>query len=109
MASGAYWINLVLFKKALYAQAGIDLSYYSSWFAQGYNPVTGQFYHQRRQKTGNYLFGDVFLNFKVKSALLFVKYQHFNAGLSGYNYYLSPDVPMQDASFKFGVKWTFYN
>jgi hypothetical protein len=109
MAEGAYWVNLVLFKKALHAQAGIDIKYYSAWYAGAYNPVTAQYYNQRLMKTGDYVFGDVFINLKVSSARIFFKYQHFNSGLMGYNYYLSPDIPMQDAAFKFGLRWVFVN
>lgn len=109
MGAGSYWINLQLFNKALLAQTGIDLRYYSSWYADAYNPVTAQYRKQRITETGAYLFADVFINVKINQARLFVKYQHFNAGLSGYDYYLSPDIPMQDASFRFGLTWLFFN
>ncbi|MCK4638509.1 MAG: hypothetical protein KAT33_03750, partial [Bacteroidales bacterium] len=61
------------------------------------------------KKIGNYFYADVFLNFKIKRVLFFVKYQHFNAGFSGYNYYTVPHYPMQDAAFKFGISWKFYD
>jgi len=70
-------------------------------------PALRQFYLQNEKKTGNYIYADFFINCKIQRVRFFVKYQHFNAGLMGYNYYMIPHYPMQDAAFKFGMSWIF--
>jgi hypothetical protein len=52
---------------------------------------------------------DVFLNVKIQRATLFVKYSHFNAAFMERNYFMVPNYPMQDAAFKFGVNWRFFD
>lgn len=101
--------NIDLFKRVLKTQAGIDIRYNTSYYANAYNPALRSFYIQDQDKNGNYPYGDVFVNFKVKRALIFVKYQHANAGLIGYNYMMVPGYPQADASLKFGVSWLFFD
>ncbi len=101
--------NFNLFKNALRAQAGIDIRYNSAYYANAYNPELRSFYVQDLERYGNYPYGDVFVNFKVKRARIFVKYQHANAGLLGYTYMMVPGYPQADASLKFGVSWVFFD
>ncbi len=101
--------NINLFRNVLKTQAGINVLYNSSYYANAYNPAIRSFYLQDQEKFGNYPYGDVFLNFKVKRARIFVKYQHANAGLLGYTYMMVPGYPQVDAAFKFGVNWVFFD
>ncbi len=98
-----------LFDKALYMQSGLDLHYVSAYYADAYMPATAVFYLQDEKKIDHQLFVDVYLNFKIKRARLFVKYAHANAGLLGYNYYAVPHYPLQDASINLGLSWLFYD
>jgi len=98
-----------LFKNAATIQPGIEVYYFTDYYANAYMPALRSFYIQNEKKIGNCFYADVFLNFKIKRVLFFVKYQHFNAGFSGYNYYTVPHYPMQDAAFKFGISWRFYD
>lgn len=101
--------NLNLFKDALKTQAGIDVRYNTSFLANAYNPALRSFYLQDSEKLGNYPYGSAFVNFRVKRARIFVKYQHLNAGLLGYNYFMVPGYPQADAALKFGVNWVFFD
>ena len=101
--------NMDLFKKALKAQIGFDVRYNTLYYANAYNPVLRSFYLQDEKKYGDYPYGDVFLNFKVKRARIFIKYQHANAGLLGYTYMMVPGYPQADASLKFGICWVFFD
>lgn len=109
VGSQSYYFKHDFFKKALYAELGFDLNYNTLYFADGYMPATKEFYRQTDKEIGNYLYIDVFLNFKIKRALFFLKLQHANSGLMGYNYYTTPHYPMQDRLFRFGISWKFYN
>ncbi len=108
-ATQSYFVTFKMFKKALGVQTGIDLWYNTPYFADAWNPDTRQFHLQYDKKTGNYLYVDVFLNLQIKRAFLFLKLDHANAGLFGYNYYSTPHYPFADRAFKFGVKWLFHD
>lgn len=98
-----------LFKNALHAQIGLSCTYHSKWYQDSYMPSLKAFYRQDSYESGNYPYMDAFINLNIKRARLFLKYEHFNAGLTGYNYILVPDYPQADAAFKFGVSWLFFD
>ena len=101
--------DAMLFQNALHFQTGISGTYHSQWYQDAYMPALRAFYHQRSYLAGNYPYLDVFINFNIKRARIFVKYEHFNAGLMGYNYLIVPDYPQADAAFKFGISWLFFD
>jgi hypothetical protein len=98
-----------MFKSALLAEAGIEMLYTSSFKGDAYNPALNMYRLQDKTTIGSYPYFDVFGNFKVKHTRFFVKYQHASAGSFKYRYYLVPGYPQNDAAFKFGLSWIFYN
>ncbi len=98
-----------IFKSALSFRLGFDVIWNSSYYANAYMPATGIFYLQNERKIGNYPYGDVFINLRIKRARIFIKYQHFNNGWSSPAYYSSLHYPSSESSFKIGVSWFFYN
>ena len=98
-----------LFGNAAILQPGIDLFYNTSYFADGYMPVTRQFFAQQDKKIGNYVYMDLFVNLMIKRFRFFVQMQHLNAFWSSNNYYMVPHFPMQGQAFKFGLSWNFYD
>ncbi len=101
-----YYQNM-LFKNALGFQAGFDIFYNTSFFANNYMPSIQQFYNQKEGKTGNYPKLDVFINLHIKRADIFVKYEHLNYYFSDGNYFSAYDYPINPAMLKFGVRWNF--
>ncbi len=101
--------DALLFSKALHAQIGISGTYHSEWFQDAYMPALRSFYKQRSYLSGNYPYLDAFVNLNIKRARIFIKYEHFNAGLMGYNYMIVPDYPQADAALKFGISWLFFD
>lgn len=101
--------DVVLFKKALHAQAGISGTYHSEWYQNAYMPALRAFYRQNNYVAGNYPYLDAFINLNIKRARLFIKYEHFNAKLMSYNYIIVPDYPQADAALKFGISWLFFD
>jgi len=94
---------------SLLSQFGFDVNYFSSYYAQQYNPISGIFYNQNINKIGNYPIIDVFVNFKVKRTRFFLKYSHANYGISNGYYLSTPYYPIPRRMFKFGLSWVFYN
>jgi hypothetical protein len=101
--------DAVLFNKSLHAQVGLSGTYHSQWYQDAYMPALRAFYRQKSYVSGNYPYLDVFVNLNIKRARIFVKYEHFNAGLMGYNYMIVPGYPQADAAFKFGISWLFFD
>jgi len=103
-----YYQNF-LFKKALKFQLGFNVSYTSNYYGYAYTPATSEFYVQRDKRIGDYPYFDVFFNTQLKRAQIFLKYEHFNAGWSGYHYYSTVGYPTLDRSFKFGISWNMFD
>jgi hypothetical protein len=101
------YADFFLFKSALQMQVGLDATWYSSYFADAYNPNISQFYVQDSKSIGNYVFLDPFLSIKVKPVRVFVKADHLNAGWFGRTYYQVPHYPGNDFALKFGMSWVF--
>lgn len=98
-----------LFKSNLDLLIGACLNYFSSYYGDAYMPATGQFYLQNEKKIGNYPFVDFFINCKIKVVRVFFKVDHLNNGLSGNNYYVAPNYPINGRAFKIGISWRFFD
>lgn len=99
----------VIVPNALTAQLGANVTYRSRFFADAYNPATGQFHNQRTMELGDYPIIDVFANFKWKRSIIFVKYEHLNQGYPNSLYFSAFSYPINPKILKFGVSWIFYD
>lgn len=98
-----------LFKNALEVLAGAEVKYFTSYYSPSYSPAIGDFYVADEREIGNYPVADLFLNFKLRKAQIFVKYQHLNQGYSGFDFYAAPFYPFPDRSLRVGITWRFFN
>lgn len=108
VARNTFYYSSHFFKKALFLQAGVTLNYFSSYYADEYNPVLGTFFVQNERKIGDFPLIDVFVNAKIRTARLYFKAEHINAGMTGLNYFSSPGQPYRDFVFRFGLEWNFF-
>lgn len=106
--SSVYYERLLV-KNALAGQLGFNIYYRSKFYADAYNPTTSQFYNQREEILGGYPFVDLFLNFKWKKAIIYLKVEHVNQGFPNNNYFATYLYPYNPTVFKYGVLWTFYD
>lgn len=97
-----------MFRKSLFFQTGITLNYFTSYYANEYNPLIGEFFVQNKKEIGNFANFDFFFNARIQRTRIYVIAEHFNATLSGYNYYSSPNNPYRDFTIRFGVVWNFF-
>ena len=109
MADVAIFVTLPLFKGATTIQPGISLYYNTSYYADAYMPALRSFYAQGNKEIGNFVYADIFFNFRIKRARMFFKYSHFNSLFGTYDYYMVPSYPMMDAGFRFGISWKFFD
>lgn len=97
-----------VFKKALYLQTGITLNYFTKYYMSAYNPILAEFYVQKDSQFGDFPRLDFFINAKLRTARLYLKFEHFNSPFTGYNYYSAPLNPYRDSIIRFGVVWNFF-
>lgn len=98
-----------LIKNVLSAQIGAEVTFFSSYYPLAYMPATREFYLQNGYKSSAYPYIDLFANFKIKRIRIFLKMDHLNSGMMGYDYFMIPHYPMADRALKFGLSWIFYN
>jgi len=98
-----------LFKKALFLQTGITFSYFTKYYANGYNPLISEFYVQNEQEIGDFPMIDFFINAKVRNTRIYLKAEHFNSSFTGNDFYTAPDYPYRDFIVRFGLVWNFFS
>lgn len=108
LRSSIYYSQMI-FNQALLFEPGITVTFNSPYYSQSFSPATSIFYLQNQQKTGGFAVIDLFANFKVNRARLFINYRHVNSRFTGYYYYGAPHYPLQDGGIVFGVNWPFYD
>lgn len=96
--------------KALDVQMGVDMRFFTKYYAPILNPALGQFCVQNQEQVGNYPVMNVYANFYVKHIRLklFAQYQHFNASFMNKQYFAMPGYPMAPDMFRAGLSWHFY-
>jgi hypothetical protein len=105
--SSNYFENILF--QVLFFQIGFDVRYHTAYYSPDFMPATGQFFIQRERKIGNYPVVDPFVNFHLKRANIFVKYDHANIGLPDNNYFHTIGYPINPGGLRFGVSWNFYD
>jgi hypothetical protein len=100
--------NLVL-AKVLFLEVGADTRYNTAYYADAYHPVTGLFYLQYARKLGNYPYIDAFINGKLKRTRVFFQYMNLGSLFLSPSYFTALHYPMNKATFRFGVSWSFYD
>ncbi len=97
-----------IFKKAMKLQTGITLNYFTEYNGNGYDPLLAEFYTQNETKIGGFPMLDFFVNAKIRQTRIFLKAEHFNSSLTGFNYFSAPNHPFRDFTIRFGLVWDFF-
>jgi stage V sporulation protein SpoVS len=101
-----YWQGK-LFKSKLNLRGGIDASLTDAYYAQGYNPLSGEFYVQNKQKLTFYPQVDAHVNFIISKFNGFVLYENLYNSFTNSTYQSVPNYPMRGGNFRFGILWRF--
>jgi len=99
----------ILFDGKMIIQTGMDAHYRTSYQAYAYDPVVQQFYQQNTIENDAFVKIDLFLNFKVQNFIFFIKSGHFNQGLIGDGYFLTPYFTGNRQTVDIGTRWSFYD
>eukprot|EP01132_Coremiostelium_polycephalum_P000087 gene87-114_t len=91
-------------------ETGVELNWKSSYYADGYDSITQQFYRQDHFEILAYPIIELFFNFKIKTFRGFVKFIHVNQGmLPQFGYFMTPFYPGQLRSIDFGFGWSLFD
>ena len=96
--------------RVLDVQIGVDMRFFTKYYAPVLNPALGQFCIQNEQQVGNYPVMNAYANFYVRKLRLklFVQYQHLNESFMNKQYLEMPSYPMAPDMFRAGIAWHFY-
>jgi hypothetical protein len=96
--------------KVLDVQIGVDMRFFTKYYAPVLNPALGQFCVQNDVQIGNYPVMSAYANFYVRKLRLklFAQFQHFNASFMNKQYFEMPNYPMAPGMFRAGLSWHFY-
>ncbi len=108
-SKNSIYADFHLFRRALRMQVGVDIRYYTAFAPDGYDPATGIMFQQDTE-TGDYLWGDAFINLQVKRASIYIKAGHINAlWESTPRYFLLPHYPGTRFGLFWGMTWNFFD
>ena len=105
------YLETKLAKKVLSLQLGIDVRYFTKYYAPAYTPAIGNFNLQNEAngvKIGGYPIIDLYANLHLKRTRFFVMWYHVNQGSGGNAFYV-PHYPINPLLFKIGISWNFYD
>ena len=97
-----------VFNNSLFFQTGFTFNYFTKFYADYYNPVVSEFVSQNFKEIGDFPRIDFFLNAKIQQTRVFIKVEHLNSSMTGYDYYSDPFTPYRDLSVRFGLVWNFF-
>ncbi|MEC5142534.1 putative porin [Chitinophaga sp. 212800010-3] len=110
----AFWTrNRFAFEKRLYTNlnlvTGLEMRYNTSYYADDYSPLMGQFIYQNAKKINNPL-PDIaaFADFRIKSFSAYIRAENLNTFLAKNNYG-APLYPYNNFAFRVGLRWWFIN
>jgi hypothetical protein len=89
--------------------AGIEAKYNTSYYADDYSPVIGQFVYQTTQRV-KYYAPDLaaFIHFRIKSLSAFIRGENLNTFFATNNF-AGPAYPYNNFTFRLGLRWWFIN
>ena len=99
-----------LVARVLHVQLGVDCNYYGRYYAPAYNPANMTFYNQHDSKCGDFVFSNIYANFKLKQARFYIMYSHADQKILGTKHYFAiPHYPLNPSRFQLGVSVNFVN
>ena len=95
--------------KVLFTQIGIDMRYFTEYYADKYDPSTGFFYLQDYKKVGDFPYLDAYVNLRLKRTRIFFKVINIGTTFMNKEYFTTPHYPMNRMTFRMGFSWGFYD
>lgn len=94
---------------------GIDMRYYSAYYADGYSPLLGQFFYQTNEKISIRPEIAYYFNFRIRSFTTYLRLENLNTATNQYgfgfkvNNIAAPLYPNPGMVLRIGIFWNFVN
>ena len=93
----------------MFLQTGITFKYFTSYYANDYNPLLAEFTIQNDTEIGDFPVVDLFVNARVRQTRIYLKAEHINNLFSSKrDYFSAPSYPYRDFVVRFGIVWNFF-
>ena len=102
-----YYSDYFFEGKPLFLQAGITFKYFSSYFANAFDPLLNEFTLQDTTEIGYPTF-DVFVNAQIRRTRIYFKIENAGSSFSKKNYFSAPNYPYRDFVIRFGLVWNWF-
>jgi len=106
------YLETKLSKKVLSLQLGVDVRYFTKYYAPAYTPAIGNFNLQNdgeKIEIGGYPIVNLYANLHLKRTRFFIMYYHVNQSSGGSNSFYVPHYPINPRIMKIGISWNFYD
>lgn len=98
-----------LFKKKMQIEIGLDGTYNTDYYSPYYSPFMGALIPQNQHLIKGYPLIGAYFAGKVKKTRFYLKGEHLNQGLSGFDYYSTLSYPLNGRTLKFGIIFDLFN
>ena len=94
---------------------GLDMRYYSAYYADGYSPLLGQFFYQSSEKISIRPDLSYYFNFRIRSFTSYLRLENLNTATGQYgfgfkaNNLAAPRYPNPGMVLRIGIFWNFVN
>ena len=109
LANTSLYYEGPLFGGNLIGQFGVDVHMKAAYYANAYDPVLRQFVVQQDFKVPSYPVANLFFGFRINTTRVFARLSHFNQGLTGEGYFLTPYYNGLERTFDIGIDWLFFD
>ena len=96
--------------KILRCELGVDLRFFTKYYAPDYAPFLNQFVTQdatqERVEIGNYPILNIYANFVIKRVRGYINYTRLDGSKKAF---WAPHYPVDPAGIHFGISWNFYD
>lgn len=98
-----------LFHEAVFLQLGAEMTYFTAYYADGYQASLQQFYHQNSIQIGNDIYLSAFINARIEHFHIHFACSNILSVLDGCYPFQFPHYPAKGLNFRFGISWRFYD
>ena len=98
-----------MFGKKLFTQLGIDIRYIGTYKGYGFFPESAVFTLQNEMELGDFVYLDLFLNFRIQHVKVFAKVENlFGDQFEPYGMMIN-NYAIPGRVFKLGLSWIMFN
>jgi hypothetical protein len=97
-----------LFKRAAEFYVGFEGHWFTQHTPLAFDASTQNWYPRLSQLTPAYIRLDAIIGIRLRTAIIYVRVQHWNEGLWQKGYWLTPFFPMQERQVLFGIRWKLF-